>query len=40
VVGDTTLAEIKPAAGKAFGGWQAGAAPQKNMATVAQPEKP
>jgi zinc protease len=39
VVGDTTLAEIKPQLEKAFGGWQAGAVPKKNLATVAQPAK-
>ena len=39
VVGDTTLAEIKPLLEKAFGGWQAGEVPKKNLATVAQPAK-
>jgi zinc protease len=40
VVGDTTLAEITPLLEKAFGGWKAGEAPKKNIATVALPEKP
>jgi len=39
VVGDTTLAELKPLLEKAFGGWQAGEVPKKNLATVAQPAK-
>ncbi len=37
VVGDTTLAELEPLLEKAFGGWKAGAVPQKNLAEVAQP---
>jgi len=40
VVGDTTLAEIKPLLEKAFGGWKAGEAPKKNLAQVSPPEKP
>jgi zinc protease len=40
VVGDTTLAEIKPLLEKAFGGWKAGEVPKKNVAQVAPPEKP
>lgn len=39
VVGDTTLAELKPLLEKDFGGWQAGMAPKKNIVEVAQPEK-
>jgi zinc protease len=39
VVGDTTLAEMKPLLEKAFGGWKAGAVPKKNVAQVNQPEK-
>jgi zinc protease len=39
VVGDTTLAEMTPLLEKAFGGWQAGEVPKKNLATVAQPAK-
>jgi zinc protease len=39
VVGDTTLADIRPLLEKAFGGWQAGEVPKKNLATVAQPAK-
>jgi len=39
VVGDTTLAELAPQLEKAFGGWQAGEVPKKNLATVAQPQK-
>ncbi|MBV7538300.1 insulinase family protein [Duganella sp. sic0402] len=40
VVGDTTLAEVVPLLEKAFAGWKPGAAPQKNIATVAAGEKP
>ncbi|MRW86875.1 insulinase family protein [Pseudoduganella sp. FT26W] len=41
VVGDTTLAEITPLLEKAFGGWKAnGAAPKKDIATVAPQAKP
>ena len=39
VVGDTTLAEVKPLVEKAFAGWAAGEVPQKNIAPAAQPEK-
>jgi zinc protease len=39
VVGDTTLTELTPQLEKAFGGWQAGEVPKKNLATVAQPQK-
>ncbi|MET0320764.1 MAG: pitrilysin family protein [Duganella sp.] len=37
VVGDTTLADIVPQLEKAFGSWQAGAVPKKQIAQVAQP---
>jgi zinc protease len=40
VVGDTTLAEIKPMLEKAFAGWKGGAVPKKVIATVAAPTKP
>ncbi|HEY0490527.1 MAG TPA: pitrilysin family protein [Telluria sp.] len=39
VVGDTTLAEIKPMLEQAFGGWKAGEVPKKNIVEVKQPEK-
>ena len=39
VVGDTTLAEIRPMLEKAFGGWTAGEVPKKNVVQVQQPEK-
>lgn len=39
VVGDTTLADIKPLLEKAFGGWKAGDVPKKNLAEVQQPAK-
>ncbi len=39
VVGDTTLAEVKPLVEKAFAGWAAGEVPKKNITPVAQPEK-
>lgn len=39
VVGDTTLADIKPLLEKAFSGWQAGEVPKKNLATVPQPAR-
>jgi zinc protease len=39
VVGDTTMALLKPLLEKAFGGWQAGAAPQKTVAQVAPPAR-
>lgn len=42
VVGDATLAEIRPALERAFGDWAAPATPlpTKNIATVARPQKP
>jgi len=39
VVGDTTLAEVKPMLEKAFAGWKAGEVPKKVLANVAAPEK-
>ena len=39
VVGDTTMAEIKPLLEKAFGGWKAGEVPKKNIVQAAMPEK-
>ena len=36
VTGDTTLKEILPALEETFGSWKAGAAPAKNLATVAK----
>ncbi len=39
VVGDTTLAEIKPMLEKSFAGWKAGEVPKKVLATVAPQEK-
>lgn len=39
VVGDTTLAEVKPLVEKAFAGWAAGEVPKKTIPQVAQPEK-
>ena len=39
VVGDTTMAEIKPLLEKAFAGWKAGEVPKKNLAQAAMPEK-
>jgi zinc protease len=39
IVGDTTLADIKPLLAKAFAGWKAGEVPKKNVAQVNQPEK-
>ncbi|MES2017877.1 MAG: pitrilysin family protein [Pseudomonadota bacterium] len=39
VVGDTTLAEMKPMLEKAFGGWKAGEVPKKNLAEAKLPEK-
>jgi zinc protease len=39
IVGDTTLADIKPLLEKAFAGWKAGEVPKKNVAQVNQPEK-
>jgi len=42
IVGDTTMAEIKPLLEKQFGGWQAPATPlpRKTLATVALPDAP
>jgi zinc protease len=37
VVGDTTLAQLKPLLDRAFGAWRPGAVPVKNVAPVAQP---
>ena len=39
VVGDTTLAEIKPKLEKLFAGWKPGDVPKKDLAQVAEPEK-
>ncbi|NNG24775.1 M16 family metallopeptidase [Telluria aromaticivorans] len=39
VVGDTTLAEIKPLLEKSFAGWKAGEVPKKVLANVAPKEK-
>lgn len=39
VVGDTKMAEIKPKLEQLFSGWKAGSVPNKNVATVKQPEK-
>jgi zinc protease len=39
VVGDTTLAEMKPRLEKAFAGWPSGTAPRKNVAAV-EPKGP
>jgi zinc protease len=39
IVGDTTLAEIKPQLEKLFAGWKPGDVPKKNVAEVPQPEK-
>jgi zinc protease len=39
VVGDTTLADLTPLLEKAFGAWQPGEVPKKNLERVAQPEK-
>ena len=40
IAGDTTLAEITPKLERLFRAWEAGAVPQKNLATVAPREKP
>jgi zinc protease len=40
VVGDTTVAEMKPRLEKLFQGWSGGAIPQKNIAAVAPAAKP
>ncbi|MFI5106698.1 MAG: M16 family metallopeptidase, partial [Terriglobales bacterium] len=39
VVGDTTLAEIKPKLEKLFAGWKPGDVPKKDLTQVPQPEK-
>jgi zinc protease len=39
IVGDTTLAAIKPKLERLFAGWKGGDVPKKNVAQVAQPEK-
>jgi len=39
VVGDTTMAEIKPLLEKAFGAWKAGEVPKKNIVQASMPEK-
>jgi zinc protease len=39
VVGDTTMAALTPLLEKAFAGWQRGSVPQKNVTTVAQPDR-
>jgi zinc protease len=39
VVGDTTMASLKPLLEKAFVSWQPGEVPQKKVAQVAQPDK-
>jgi zinc protease len=39
IVGDTTLAEIKPRLERLFAGWKAGDVPKKNLAPVQQPQK-
>ncbi len=39
IVGDTTLAEIRPKLEKLFAGWKAGEVPTKNVAQVPQPAK-
>jgi zinc protease len=39
IVGDTTMAEIKPKLEKLFAGWKPGDVPKKNITTVPQPAK-
>jgi zinc protease len=39
VVGDTTMAEVKPLLEKAFGSWRAGEVPKKVLDQVAPPDK-
>jgi zinc protease len=39
VVGDTTLAEVRPLLEKAFAGWKPGAVPKKSVTQVAPPDK-
>jgi zinc protease len=40
VVGNTSLAEIKPKLEKLFAAWEPGAVPQRNLAEVPRPGKP
>ncbi len=40
VVGDTTLAEVKPLLEERFAGWRGGEAPAKSIAEVARPSRP
>ena len=40
IVGDTTLAEIKPKLESLFAGWQSGEAPAKNISPVDRPSTP
>ncbi len=40
VVGDTTMAEIKPRIEQLFAGWKPGEVPRKNVSAVKPPEKP
>src|SRR5262249_21534498 len=40
VVGDTTLAEIRPKLEKLFGGWKPGSIPAKDLAQVQLPAQP
>ncbi|MGH9947656.1 MAG: M16 family metallopeptidase [Pyrinomonadaceae bacterium] len=40
IVGDTTMAEIKPKLETLFSGWKSGTVPTKNVATVKQSDKP
>jgi zinc protease len=40
IVGDTTLAEIKPKLEQYFAGWKAGAIPAKDIKPVARPSEP
>jgi zinc protease len=39
IVGDTTMAQIKPALEKAFGAWKPGSVPQISIPKVAEPEQ-
>ncbi|HWW82386.1 MAG TPA: pitrilysin family protein [Vicinamibacterales bacterium] len=39
IVGDTTLAEVRPKIEAAFAGWKPGDVPKKNVREVSQPEK-
>ncbi|HZQ54990.1 MAG TPA: pitrilysin family protein [Bryobacteraceae bacterium] len=40
VVGDTTIAELKPKLEQHFSAWKAGDVPSKNLPTIARPQKP